>query len=258
MTMTHPAGRTAVRISRFAAVAVLVCVTAIAASGAHATTVTNGSGILNTFIGDPNSPDLNALSATATYDSNNIYLSATMAGAIGLTALNSAAHGGTDQGIYVWGVDRGSGTPVLDGPTTLPTDTTPPLAPHVTFDAFIVLQDLANGHGDGFMVLLDETGAFKSAQNLAADAISYSGDTINLFVPLSSLPTQGVGVADFGYNIWPRLNGISSNKLIASFLPADAVFQASAVPEPAAWTLMIGGFGLAGGMIRARRRVLMA
>jgi hypothetical protein len=37
----------------------------------------------------------------------------------------------------------------------------------------------------------------------------------------------------------------------AKFEPAAAV---SAVPEPATWAMMIGGFGMVGGSLRSRRR----
>jgi hypothetical protein len=33
---------------------------------------------------------------------------------------------------------------------------------------------------------------------------------------------------------------------------------AAAVPEPASWALMIGGFGMAGGMLRRRRTAVAA
>jgi hypothetical protein len=252
--MTHRPGRSAAFISQLAAVTALACVTTLAASAARATTVTDGSGILNTFSGSPYSPDLNAVSASAVFNSNDVFLSATMAGAIGLTAAKSQAHGGTDQGIYIWGVDRGAGTALLDHPTGL-TDTSTPIGAGVNFDAFIDLNNLFNGTGDGFVVLLDEHANFVSKTDLAAGSVTFSGDTINVVVPLSLLPGQGATVADYGYNIWPRLNGIQSNALVASFLPSDHDFNASAVPEPAAWALMIMGFGMAGGMVRARRRV---
>lgn len=40
--------------------------------------------------------------------------------------------------------------------------------------------------------------------------------------------------------------------------PANLVFQVAAVPEPAAWALLIGGFGAAGGMLRRRHRTVAA
>ena len=38
----------------------------------------------------------------------------------------------------------------------------------------------------------------------------------------------------------------------------DVIDRSAAVPEPAAWALMIVGFGMAGGLLRARRRFALA
>lgn len=237
---------------------------ALSAAAAHATTVTNGSGILGaTFVGDPTnpgSPDLNALSATATFDATNIYLSATMGGAIGLT---SQLSNGARSGVYVWGVDRGHGEPFLHDAVDggLGTDISKPLADGVKFDTFIVLNNFKDGVGSGtvFLVNFNAAGdAFTVSSNALPDgSVTFAGDTLNLVLPESFVPGQGADLAHFGYNIWPRLNGLASNTLVASFLPANSDFYASPTPEPAAWALMITGFGLAGATLR-RRRAAMA
>lgn len=54
--------------------------------------------------------------------------------------------------------------------------------------------------------------------------------------------TYGAGVTD-GISILDYAGGIGVH---------------SAVPEPASWALMLGGFGLAGAMLRSRRRALSA
>ncbi|HEY7901385.1 MAG TPA: PEPxxWA-CTERM sorting domain-containing protein [Caulobacteraceae bacterium] len=40
--------------------------------------------------------------------------------------------------------------------------------------------------------------------------------------------------------------------------PAGFEYRLDPVPEPAAWALMLGGFGMAGGALRMRRRALAA
>ncbi len=246
------------RFLRLAAAAALAGAVALVGSVAQATTVTNGSGILDTFIGkNEDHPDLNAVSASATFDFNNVYLNATMAGAIGFTAANSD---GKQQGVYVWGVNRGNGKAILNGgPNNLGTDTSTPIGgPDIKFDAFIVLQDLADGHGDGFVALIGDDGKVAGTFGLDASNISYSGNDIDLTLARSDLPGNGfTDFAQYGFNIWPRLNGLASNTLVASFLPGASNFEGSAVPEPASWAMMIAGFGMIGSTLR-RRRVLAA
>jgi hypothetical protein len=88
--------------------AIAFALAALAASGANATTVQDARGdilkTLVTFDGDESDhSDLDVLSASATRDSANVFLSSTQAGNIGLTR----------DGIYVWGVDRGTGVDFL-------------------------------------------------------------------------------------------------------------------------------------------------
>jgi hypothetical protein len=246
--------------------AALILVTVATGAQAETGTVSGGSGILSTFIGDannPGSPDLNAKSASVSYDSSKIYFSATMAGAIGLTAQKSAAVGDDDQGLYIWGVDRGKGTAVLNtpgNPLTNVTDSTKIGGSDIKFDAFIVLGDLAGGHGDGFIAYIGDDGTVAGTLSLDATNISYAGDTIDLVLARSDLPLNGFSdISQFGFNIWPRysehaFDGLGDNLHVASFLPGDHNFNAAAVPEPASWAIMIVGFGLAGSVVRAKRR----
>lgn len=224
----------------------LACAAALAAPAAQATTVVEGQGFLPSYTGPSPAPDLDALSASATFNGDNIFLSATMAGAIGTTT----------QGIYIWGVDRGAGTELLAHPTDL-TDTNVPIGQGIPFDAFIFLDNL--GHGKVFLLTPGPDPTLSGPPtDLAAGAVTISGNTISVAVPRFMLPGQGAAVADYGYNIWPRFNDIGSNNRVTDFLPDDRNFQGSAAPEPASWALMIAGFGLAGAAVRRRRRALAA
>jgi hypothetical protein len=52
---------------------------------------------------------------------------------------------------------------------------------------------------------------------------------------------------------WMTLNfGTTSHDNVGPIL--DNVSASGAVPEPASWALMLGGFGLVGGAMRSRRR----
>jgi hypothetical protein len=219
---------------------------------AHATTVSDLPGdVLPSYTG-PAAPDLDVTSVTALFDGANFRLSATMNGDIGTTP----------NGIYVWGVDRGAGTDLLAHPTSL-TDTSTPVGQGVNFDAFIVLNTTG---ADGLVVRLgpaDLTHPLDpvhptGANTLPAGFVSFSGRTINAIIPLSMLPGQGfTNPFDYGFNMWPRINDISSNLHVTDFAPDHTTFKAGAVPEPATWALMISGFGLLGTALR-RRRLLPA
>lgn len=182
-------------------------------------------------------PDLNVIAGSAAFDSFNFRLTAQMAGTIGQTP----------GGLYVWGVDRGQGIEFFQG---LPN----PTGAGVKFDTFIAL----NTDGTGFLVndFFDPLKADKIV--LDPGAISIVGDTISVRVPLADLPSNGFDFGQYGFNIWPRLGGISSNDQIADFGPDAHNITAEAVPEPASWVLMILGVGGIGALLRRRRAALAA
>lgn len=65
------------------------------------------------------------------------------------------------------------------------------------------------------------------------------------------------GTADFGYQAFNRASGneILALRRIASIGFETTSLTVGSVPEPATWALMIGGFGMVGGMLRRRRSV---
>src|SRR4051812_47416291 len=90
-----------------AAAAALACGMALAASAAQATVVFDPKGdILPTFVLGPDHPDLDVTKASATFnaDRSKVVLSSTQAGRVGTT----------EKGIYVWGINRGSGIDLLN------------------------------------------------------------------------------------------------------------------------------------------------
>lgn len=217
----------------------------VLAANVHATTITDPIGdFLGTFVG-PHSADLDVISASATYDSNFIYLSTTLAGDIGITA----------NGLYVWGVDRGGATDILN---RLPN----PVGADVTFNAIVVLMP-----GSGGLVVLVKPDGTPAAPPvtlaLGAVTISDDGDTISAIVPRDLLPSTGADIGDYRFNVWPRIVGIDSNDQVADFAPNagagdESTFEASAIPEPASLALMITGIGLFAATTLRRRRTLTA
>ena len=217
---------------------------ALCASAAHATTVHDDAhDRLPTFVANTattdNFDDLDVVSASATFDDQNLYLSATMAGAIGSTV----------DGFYVWGLDTGSGIPFFQNLHNSDPLHQPDIGNGVIFDTFIILNPNGTGSVHYF------SGA--PTNTLSASAIGIDGDVLSAAIPLSMLHlTNGFGVGDIGANIWPRITGFD-NTHVSDFAPNDRNFQASAaVPEPASWALMIMGFGGLGVALRRRRSLL--
>jgi hypothetical protein len=227
--------RPLVQFMRFGAVAA-ACATVVAfGPAARAETITDPAGdfLAGFLAANPNSAggDLDVLSASARFDGTNFLLSATVNGDVGTTT----------GGLYVWGVDRGEG---IDFFQTLPN----PLGAGVSFDSFIVLNQ--NGTG---MIVRDflPGGLDTSVVQLGAGALQITGHRLDLTVALADLPTRGRSATQYGFNFWPRVNGISANDQIADFAP-DARNITATVPEPGTWAMMIIGFGFAGTALRRR------
>lgn len=211
----------------------LAAMTALAfsAAPANAVIIDAAGDFLGTYTGIQNG-DLDVLWVDARLTSTDVTLSALMNAPIGTTS----------SAVYVWGVNRGAGTPGLLGGS-------PPLGSGVLFDAVVILLPNLTGRVVAFNAVGPPT-----ATVLAGGAVTSNGGRINAVVPLSLLPTRGFAPAAYLYNLWPRA-GLGSNTQISDFAPDNSSFVAT-IPEPGAWALMIAGFGLAGGMLRRRRPIL--
>jgi hypothetical protein len=209
----------------------------LVATPLHATTFADPHGdLLATYTGPLNS-DLDILSGSAEFTSDDLLLSSTMDGAIGTTP----------GSLFLWGVDRGSGTDrlITSGPPAVGT-------PGMLLDAIVAL--LANGTG---RVVLFPTAGPPVTTPLDPSLITISGDTISARIPRTMLPTTGFAFDDYTYVHWSR-SVVGGQQFIADLAPDTASFTASYAPEPAAWGLLAGGFGLMGAMFRRRRRATLA
>jgi hypothetical protein len=202
------------------ATCVLLSAAALMTGKAQATVITDAAGdFLPTYTG-PRNGDLDVLSITVTTDGAAFTITALMAGAIGTTT----------GGRYIWGVNRGRGTP---GFAAIGLN-------NVLFDTVIAL----NNDGTGSVNLLSGS----PATALAAGSVTISGNTISAIIPYSLLPTNGLVFANYGFNLWPRAPG-AGNAFLSDFAPDNATIS---TPEPAAIALM--GLAFAGlGLARRRK-----
>lgn len=175
---------------------------------------------LPTYTG-PKNGDLDVLSAQVFYDGANFTF----------TSTQNAPIGTTTGGIFVWGINRGAGTPGF-----------PVIAPGVLFDSVFVINP-AGGSTVRDLV----SGAATPISN-----ISISGASISGVVPLSALPTRGFAAINYTVNLWPRSPG-SGDPIISDFAPNNSNAAVTVLtPEPGT----MGLFSLVslGGLALLRRR----
>lgn len=105
---------------------------------------------------------------------------------------------------------------------------------------------------DGWLSVGGSSGGF-------ADSFALTGGTVTLasaVIPANKLNDGDLGFSFSGITPQAVITGANGNRQLKDFrASAGANFSAAPVPEPAAWALMIGGFGLAGAQLRRRRLV---
>jgi hypothetical protein len=202
---------------------ILLCASAIlalSAGSAKALAIVDPTGdFLPTYAG-PLDADLDVTAFSVDYNAatETFLLNATLAGDVDRAR----------PGLYVIGVNTGAGAIRPFGSIG---------APNVIFDEALVIQ---------------KTGMGVSAIGGRAFTAAVFDNKIAALIPLSFLATTGFAPDHYGFNIWPRSGfNPADNTQVSDFAPNNATL--AAVPEPAAWSLMITGFGVAGGMLRRRR-----
>jgi hypothetical protein len=126
-------------------------------------------------------------------------------------------------GLYLFGVDRGLGTPrFLNG--------TPQIGPNVTWDLIVRI----NPNGTGLV----NNQAAGVVTPLAPDDITIDGNEFTASVPLSVLlPGATRTPAEWTYNLWPR-NGLvpGQNQHVSDLAPDDGNSPVQALPPPSRGT----------------------
>jgi hypothetical protein len=143
-------------------------------------------------------------------------------------------------GLYLIGVDRGSGTPrFLNSPAAPPV-----IGPNVKWDA--IVRVLPNGTAFYLNSLSGVTTALDPAD------INISGNEFTVSVPVSLMLTSATLPAEqWTYNLWPR-NGVGLNVQVSDLAPDDGNLPVHVIPEPA--SLGLCGIGALGLLRRANRR----
>ena len=190
------------------------------ASAGHAATVSDPVGDFLPSYEFDKFLDLDVTSFTVNYSpvTTTFTLSATLAGVI-----NPAT-----AGLYVIGVNNGTAT---NAPFALIGQ------PNVIFNQAIQVQK-----------------AGTATVGATALATTISGNSFTVLVPLAALTPSSFDPLTWGFNLWPRIGVGGGNAQISDFAPNNALLAASA-PEPAAWAMIMLGFGLVGGAMRMRRGV---
>jgi hypothetical protein len=201
----------------------LAALALVAGTGtAQAVTVTDPTGdFLPSFVG-PNDADLDVTSFSVTYNAatSTFTLGAVFAGVVDPLK----------AGRYVFGVNTGTG---VNAPFAAIGQ------PLVRFNQAVVINK--NGTGN------------VGATVLPVSDIIVIGNQLTFRIAASLLPSTGFANDQYGWNLWPR-NAVAGNAGISDFSPNNALLAVNPIPEPAAWMMMIVGFGAVGGALRSRRR----
>ena len=203
-----------------------------AAEPCSAATIVDPSGdILSTYVGQVGA-DLDILQFTAEIQGDNLLLEVLLNGAPGTTALSR----------YNVGVDRGAGT------NTFPAG----FRPGASQDAVVSFVPAAlTGE-----VRLFQGGVVVTTTPLSSGAVTISGNTMSVVVPISMLPSTGFATEDYTYLLWSRTQlaaGVPQQLGIADFAPDQGVLPS--VPEPSTWVIMLLGFGAVGFVVRRSRKL---
>jgi len=188
---------------------------------------------LPTYIG-AHTPDLDVVSATVIFDGTNFIFRSVQAGAVGTTP----------SAFYVWGINRGQGTPrlalITGGGSTYD-------ASNVLFDSTLAIRP------NGISTVSDLLTGPPTVTTILAANIHATGNELVATIPASLFPSRGFSFAEYGFNLWPRDANIAGNVQISDFAPDNSTFLATiTVPEPDTLPLVVLATGVSFWLQRRR------
>lgn len=202
------------------AACVLSLATGLAAAPAWAAPITDPQGdFLKTYTG-PQNADLDVRRTGASFVAGQYVFDDTFYGTIG----------GTAGGVYVFGVDRGQGTPRFAA-----------IGNAILFDSVVIVNPFGTSSVRDFIA--------NTTTTLVPDAVRIAGASLEVSVPGALLPSTGFAADRYTYNLWPR-SGLGNNNQIADFAPDNSNLGID-VPEPASMAVL--GVGLLALTVLGRR-----
>lgn len=212
-----------------AAAVVLISSTAASAS------ITDPLGdFLPTYTG-PHDPNVDIVGADVAFDGSTFYFTTTTNGSVGTTP----------NSVYAWTLNRGSGIarPALASPA----------GGSLLWDAVVAMFP----DGSLRVVTFSSSGG-RTITNISGGT-RVSGNSLSGSVPALMLPSTGFLADEYTFDLWSRvrLNPAvdGANSEVADLLAGSGDIHAAAVPEPAAWSMMLLGF--AGIALAARNRKII-
>ena len=165
------------------------------------------------------------MTADALFTGSSFTLTSTLNGAIGTTP----------TGAYVWGFDRGAGTPRFA-----------PTYAGVLFDSVVIVNP------DGTGSVRDLTNG--AATPLPAGSVSITGSSFSATFSASLLPGKGNTADKYTWNLWPRVGNVAGLPGVSDFAPDNSNAPVGSVPEPSALAFLGAGvFSLMSVRRRLRR-----
>ena len=213
-------------MSRFALLLTAAAAACLTTAAFAVPTIDPTGDFLPTYTG-PKNGDLDVTSVEVINTGTSLIFNSTFAAPIGTTT----------GGFYVWGLNRGVGAAQFGA-----------LAPGVLFDSVLIIRP---GGTSNFADLITATNNF----TINPAAITVNGSALSVTVALALLPSTGFATGAYTFNLWPRATGPTGIAAISDFAPDNSNIRA--VPEPAAWALMLAGFAGVGAALRQRRRAIV-